>query len=172
MCILLEATIMTPENIAKTAALTAAGMPLRTIAEKIGTSVTSVHRAKQSAKDIIEAIRDDLINHTAKQSADNIKHAITAYRNKDSDSQLREHGYKASTRMLETIGIYPSHTPSVLIQQIINDTTNVAATPESLSLLARAMGINQVDQPIDAEIVDNPVDNSTTLTNQGKDYGS
>ena len=156
---------MTPENIAKTAALTAAGQPLRAIAEKLGTSVTSVHRAKQSAKDIIEAIRDDLINHTARQSADNIKHAITAYRNKDSDSQLREHGYKASTRMLETIGIYPSHTPSVLIQQIINDTTNVAATPESLSLLARAMGLKQVesvaDQVTDCQTVDNPVDNST-----------
>jgi hypothetical protein len=158
---------MTPENIAKTAALTAAGQPLRAIAEKLGTSVTSVHRAKQSAKDIIEAIRDDLINHTARQSADNIKHAITAYRNKDSDSQLREHGYKASTRMLETIGIYPSHTPSVLIQQIINDTTNVAATPESLSLLARAMGLKQVesvaDQVTDCQTVDNPVDNSTKL---------
>ena len=158
---------MTPENIAKTAVLTAAGMPHRQVAAQIGASPSAVMRAKQSAKDIIEAIRDDLINHTAKQSADNIKHAITAYRNKDSDSQLREHGYKASTRMLETIGIYPSHTPSVLIQQIINDTTNVAATPESLSLLARAMGLRQVestaDQVIDCQTVDNPVDNSTTL---------
>jgi hypothetical protein len=158
---------MTPENIAKTAALTAAGMPHRQVAAQIGASPSAVMRARQSAKDIIEAIRDDLINHTAKQSADNIKHAITAYRNKDSDSQLREHGYKASTRMLETIGIYPSHTPSVLIQQIINDTTNVAATPESLSLLARAMGLRQVestaDQVIDCQTVDNPVDNSTTL---------
>ena len=158
---------MTPENIAKTAALTAAGQPLRAIAEKLGTSVTSVHRAKQSAKDIIEAIRDDLIHHTAAISADNIKHAIASYRSKDSDAQLREHGYKASTRMLETIGIYPSHTPSVLIQQIINESTNIAATPESLSLLARAMGLRQVestaDQVIDCQTVDNPVDNSTEL---------
>ena len=158
---------MTPEMIAQAAAQTAAGLPRRQVAANLGTSTSSVQRATKSAKDIIEAIRDDLINHTARQSADNIKHAITAYRNKDSDSQLREHGYKASTRMLETIGIYPSHTPSVLIQQIINDTTNVAATPESLSLLARAMGLRQVestaDQVIDCQTVDNPVDNSTKL---------
>lgn len=155
---------MTPENIAKTAALTAAGMPHRQVAAQIGASPSAVMRAKQSAKDIIEAIRDDLIHHTAKQSADNIKHAIKAYKDKASDSQLREHGYKASTRMLETIGIYPSHTPSILIQQIINESTNIAATPESLTLLARALGLRQPEQDnqvIDCDSVDNPVDNST-----------
>jgi len=50
-----------------------------------------------------------------------------------------------------------------MIQQIINDTTNVAATPESLSLLARAMGLKQVESVADQVIDCQTVDNSTTL---------
>ena len=120
---------MTPEQIATAAALTAAGQSRRAVAAQLGTSSSSVQRAKQSAREIIEQIRDDLIQTTATPAASNIKHAIQAYKAKDADTQLREHGFKASNRMLETIGIYPAHTPSVLVQQIIQGNA-VQITPE------------------------------------------
>ena len=142
---------MTPEQIATTAALTAAGKPIREITGLVGSSKSAVHRAQQSAREIIEAIRDDLIHSTAATAADNIKHAVKAYKDKDSDSQLRDHGYKASQKLLETIGILPSHTPSVLIQQVIQG-DQIQITPE----LAQSIRDGWSAQAID---VDSPVDN-------------
>jgi len=150
MPILPEADV-TPEQIATTAALTAAGKPIREITGLVGSSKSAVHRAQQSAREIIEQIRDDLIHTTAKTAADNIRHAIKAYKDKASDTQLREHGYKASTKMLETIGLLPSHTPSVLIQQVIQG-DQIQITPE----LAQSIRDGWSAQAID---VDSPVDN-------------
>lgn len=144
---------MTPEQIATTAALTAAGKPIREITGLVGSSKSAVHRAQQSAREIIEAIRDDLIHSTAATAADNIKHAIKAYKDKDSDSQLREHGFKASTRMLETIGIYPAHAPSILVQQIIQGDA-ITITPELAQSIRDGWGdagrqVIDVDRPVD-----------------------
>lgn len=137
---------MTPEQIATTAALTAAGIPHRQVAKQIGASPSAVMRAKQSARELIESIRDDLIHSTAATAADNIKHAVKAYKDKDSDSQLRDHGYKASQKLLETIGILPSHTPSVLIQQVIQG-DQIQITPELAQSIRDGWG--DVDRPVD-----------------------
>lgn len=152
MPILPEAGV-TPEQIATTAALTAAGQSRRDVAGRLGVGKSSVQRATQSAREIIEAIRDDLIHTTAKTAADNIRHAIKAYKDKASDSQLRDHGYKASQKLLETIGILPSHTPSVLIQQVIQG-DQIQITPE----LAQSIRDGWAAQARD---VDNPVDNTS-----------
>ena len=145
MPILPEAGV-TPEQIATTAALTAAGKPIREITGLVGSSKSAVHRAQQSAREIIEQIRDDLIHSTAATAADNIKHAVKAYKDKDSDSQLRDHGYKASQKLLETIGILPSHTPSVLIQQVIQG-DQIQITPELAQSIRDGWG--DVDRPVD-----------------------
>ena len=144
---------MTPEQTATVAALTAAGLPRRIVAAHLGTSTSSVQRATKSAREIIAQIRDDLIHSTAAQAADNIKHAVKAYKDKDSDTQLREHGYKASTKMLETIGILPSHTPSVLIQQVIQGDA-ITITPELASSIRDGWSAQAID-------VDSPVDNTS-----------
>jgi hypothetical protein len=152
MPILPEAGV-TPEQIATTAALTAAGQSRRDVAGRLGVGKSSVQRATQSAREIIEAIRDDLIHTTAKTAADNIRHAIKAYKDKASDTQLREHGFKASNRMLETIGIYPAHAPSVLVQQIIQGNA-VQITPELAQSIRDGWGdagrqVIDVDRPVD-----------------------
>lgn len=79
------------------------------------------HLQKPDVKAQIERIQAKVMEEAAESSADNIIHAITSYKAKDikNDPQLREHGYKASNRMLEVMGIFPSHTPSTFIQQII-----------------------------------------------------
>ena len=154
---------MTPEQIATTAALTAAGKPIREITGLVGSSKSAVHRAQQSAREIIEQIRDDLIHSTAATAADNIKHAVKAYKDKDSDSQLRDHGYKASQKLLETIGILPSHTPSVLIQQVIQG-DQIQITPELAASIRDGWSAQAID-------VDNPVDNSTLLIDRNPRNG-
>jgi len=156
-------------QIAQAAKLLAKGKKQVKIAQEFGVHESTISRAlqTQTAKDIIEGIRDRIVRQAIPQAADNLTYAVNAYQTEGTSDQIREHGFKGSRDILAAVGIIPTHTQSVMIQQIINDTTNVAATPESLSLLARAMGLRQVestaDQVIDCQTVDNPVDNSTTL---------
>ena len=158
---------MNNTQIAQAAKLLAKGKKQVKIAQEFGVHESTISRAlqTQTAKDIIEGIRDRIVRQAIPQAADNLTYAVNAYQAEGTSDQIREHGFKGSRDLLAAVGIIPTHTQSVMIQQIINDTTNVAATPESLSLLARAMGLKQVesvaDQVIDCQTVDNPVDNST-----------
>ena len=156
---------MNNSQIAQAAKLLAKGKKQVKIAQEFGVHESTISRAlqTQTAKDIIEGIRDRIVRQAIPQAADNLTYAVNAYQAEGTSDQIREHGFKGSRDLLAAVGIIPTHTQSVMIQQIINESTNIAATPESLSLLARAMGLQQVDGAIDAEIVDNPVDNSTTL---------
>ena len=132
--------MLTPQDIA-IATQRAAGATLRQIeASGIGVSDATASRrlSRPELRDLVEQIQQRTIAQALPQAADNITHAISSYRaprtvqatlpdgstdiipNPDVDAQLREHGYKASLEILRATGILPSHTPSVLIQQIFH----------------------------------------------------
>jgi len=106
----------------KMAELRAAGESLEKIGKATGVPLTTTARrlGRPEMRAVVEAIQAELIAETVPQAADNIRHAVMSYKEKDSDAQLRDHGYKASQRVLEAVGVLASHTPSVLVQQIYN----------------------------------------------------
>ena len=89
----------------------------------INDSTVARRLAKHEVQEYIDKIKDDLISRSLPKAAANIDKAIQAYSDKDSDAQLREHGFKASQRVLESVGILPSHSPQ------INITGDVQVTP-------------------------------------------
>ena len=130
--------MLTPQDI-QLAEQRAAGQTLENIGNLNNLPLTTTHRRLQrpEVKALIERIQAELIETSVPIAADNIKHAVEKYKEPATtitvtdkkgntkelpyvDEQLREHGFKASQRLLESVGILPSHTPSVLIQQIFN----------------------------------------------------
>ena len=119
--------MLTPQDI-QLAEQRAAGQTLENIGNLNNLPLTTTHRRLQrpEVKALIERIQAELIETSVPIAADNIRHAVEQYKpqadlpSDQRDSQLREHGFKASQRLLESVGILPSHTPSVLIQQIFN----------------------------------------------------
>ncbi len=65
------------------------------------------------------------------------------------DTKARELAYKASLKVLEGIGILPSQSPSVLVQNIVNNQMNVVDA-RSLEILSRYLA----EDSIEAEVVD------------------
>jgi hypothetical protein len=121
----------------------AAGRPMQDIAQSIGCHHSTVSRrlSKSDLKTMVEDIQERTISQALPQAADNITHVIEVYRTpkhvKDDagnyvvdedgervinpeypDSLMREHGYRASVMVLQSVGILPSHTQSVVYQQI------------------------------------------------------
>ncbi|MCK9518442.1 MAG: helix-turn-helix domain-containing protein [Dehalococcoidia bacterium] len=143
------------QEIAQAAKLVAKGTRQRKVAQAMGVHESTISRAlqTQTAKDIIDGIRDRIIKQTIPKAADNITYAIQAYQAEDTSAQVREHGFKGSTALLSAIGILPSHTPSVLIQQVIQGDA-ITITPE----LAQSIRDGWSAQAID---VDSPVDNTS-----------
>lgn len=126
-------------------------------------------------KAMVEAIQADLIATSIPQAADNIRHAVDQYRPQAAlpadqrDTQLREHGFKASQRLLESIGILPTHTQSIVFQQLIqgNQITLGADITQVLSQLSCTQGMSAIpgiDDVIDADVV-NTVDKSSCQPN-------
>jgi hypothetical protein len=129
----------------------AAGQTLEQIATSNGLGHRSVAYRKLSRpelKEIVESIQEDFVSKSVPEAAENIVYAIKAYKDKDSDTQLREHGFKASQRALEMVGILPSHTPSLYVQQIFNH-TDVHTSVEVNQL--QSFLSSQMSQIIDVE---------------------
>ena len=92
-------------------------MPARTVCNQL---------SRPEMRALVERYQAQLVEHVP-AAMGNLAHAIDHYQAPDADAQLREHGYKASQRVLEAASILPSHTPSVLVQQIIAGGDNLAA---------------------------------------------
>jgi predicted transcriptional regulator len=103
--------------------LASTGCSQEEIAATMGVSQSTVSRRLQSEelKALIEKVQFELMEETATVAKDNLVHAIKSYKTSKEDPQLREHGFKATQRVLESMGILPTHTQSVFIQQIFND---------------------------------------------------
>lgn len=128
----------------------AAGATQQEIADQLGCNNGTVSRrlAKPEVRALIERLQAEVIEQAVPQAVDNIRYSVEQYRSTE-DAQLREHGYKASSRMLEMAGIWPSHTPSTLIQQIYNDnSTTITAELGQLQAFIRHQWGNQDDPQV------------------------
>lgn len=110
------------------ASMRAEGATLQTIANQEGKDISTISRRlnKAEVQEHIQRIKDELVNRSLVKSADNINHAIQSYTDKDSDAQLRDHGFKASQRVLESVGILPSHAPTINIAGDVQVTPIIA----------------------------------------------
>jgi hypothetical protein len=100
---------------------------------------------------MVEEIQSRAISEYLPQAAANIGHAINSYRDPESDTILRDHGYKASVEMLRATGILPSHTTSTYYQQI-NSTGDVHITAELAQL--QSYLDHQWSQVVEVEPID------------------
>jgi hypothetical protein len=140
------------------AAQRAAGASLQEIANTNGFhEATACRRLQQpEIKALVEQINHKLITEATGQAAQNIIDIIHSY-NSD-DITIKTLSLKYSDKQMQAIGIYPSHTPSVLIQQIYNQSDpHVGQELGQLRefLQSRISGANQ------GVVIDVPVNNST-----------
>jgi predicted DNA binding protein len=107
------------------------------IADGMGITKSKVHRhlSKPEVRTYIEEINQDLIQNALDAASENIKYAVKSYKEgavikkmskkgevfEVADEQLRDHGFKASIRLLESNQILSSNIQSLYIQQIYND---------------------------------------------------
>ena len=102
------------------------GVAQRKIAKEVGLTQQAVSYIanKDNVREIVERAHSKLINSTLSTAVANIDFAVNSYQ-KTKDSQLKEHGYKASEKVLEAAGLLSSHAQSIVHQTYINQQTNV-----------------------------------------------
>ena len=100
--------------------------------------------AREEIKAKIKAVQERVYDECLDTALNNIKHAINGYRKpgkkvtvrlKDGteiverkfDEQLRDHGYKASAKLMEGIGAFPTQNTSIYVGQI--NQVNVTQIP-------------------------------------------
>jgi transcriptional regulator with XRE-family HTH domain len=117
-------------NIPRVARLRAEGLSQTEIAERTKLSQPTVSRllSDERAREIIEACRAKLATEAYLQAAENLSRVINEYsepvsldengKMRADMQQRREHGYKASIKVLESVGILPSHAPAQFVANI------------------------------------------------------
>ena len=137
---------MTPQQINTVSECIINGMSQREIAPLVGVSQPTICRNLQQsgAQEQIAKIKAQLLDQAAQQSADNIIFAVQGYRegirgdDGKIDTQLRDHGYKASTLILQSTGLLQSHTAPTLIQ--INNNIELSPQLERIMRIADQVG--------------------------------
>ena len=102
----------------------AAGANLNEIATQTQVSRQTIAKTlnKPRLQTLIETQRDKLLNDFLPTASNNIKHCLDSFRTPgQKDKQLQYFGYKASEKVLEAVGIFTSHSPSIMVQQIYNN---------------------------------------------------
>lgn len=154
--------------------LAAAGHSVRAIAAQAGGKKSTVWNllSKAEMKQQIEAIHQNLIKDSLETAILNLGFAIDKYQkgavckkidvhgvmHEVPDTQLRDHGYKASVKLSEAVGILPSQAQSVYIQQIYND--NRTEVPEIIGkILAQIVDADSrcgsmLEDIVDVEVQD------------------
>jgi len=131
---------MNKEQETKLIEMTVQGASERIIAGELGVNQSTVNRAKHqpTIRQQIKSLQERVITELSETAFENVKHAISYYKNpiqlirytdtkgkqhllKVSDDQLREHGAKFSLEVMRAAGALPSHSTSIVIQQIFNN---------------------------------------------------
>ena len=135
----------------------AEGVPQREIAAEAGVSqqYVSCLKRRDDIKVIIEKAHEKLIKSSLGASVENIDHVVKNYRT-TTDEAEKEHGFKASVKVLEAAGLLSSHSQSVVHQTYINQQTNVT-NPVIDALISKHLAGFALDRPvweIEAEAVE------------------
>lgn len=99
----------------------------------------SRHLKKPEVREMVERLQLELIQDTAEDVKVAITELVKGYKTNACKGKKatveKEHAFKAIQRIGEMMGIFPSHTPSILIQQSFNRPDQAIA--EELSVLSR-----------------------------------
>jgi len=118
----------------------AAGFDVNEIARATGVNRRTVadYANKPDIKAKIEAVQARLANEAYEQVATNLVEAVKDVRRLEEPDpvsmQRRDQGFKASVKIAESMGILPSHSQSILVQQVFNTQVN-HITPNVARLL-------------------------------------
>jgi len=155
----------TPEDVAEIVTGIAAKIPYRQIASKIGCSAATVccTAKKPEVKELIEQAQKRLLSETLETATCNIIGLVNDYdkppvspENEDKEvvdynKQRKDHGFRATIKILESAGMLPSHAPSLHVQNIYNQTT-IQLTPLVQGILDKFAG--SIQEPPDVVDVD------------------
>jgi len=133
------------------------GTPQKDIADKVGLTPGRISQiaSKAELRAIIEECRSKVFKQAGLQSADNMIDVITCnpeYEEEDKegnvkrkiDYQLRGLKYKYSAKLLETMGVFPSHGESIVINQVFNQQNTVVINEASRDAL-KYLGIDLIE---------------------------
>ena len=119
-----------PGKIAEVTAALASGLSQTQTAELTGISRPTVNilANKPDIKAKIEAIQSRIINEAYEDVASNLVEAVKDVRRLTEPDpvsrQRRDQGIKTTWKIAESMGILPSHSQSILVQQVFNQTNN------------------------------------------------
>ena len=115
--------------------MAASGLNQTQIAKLVGIDRTRVCRRmkKEDVREYLEKLQMELVTECLETAKNNIMSLINGYKTAPEKTMEKEHGYRASIRVMEAAGLLPSNNTSVYIQNIYNDKTDIP--PEVKRLL-------------------------------------
>lgn len=134
------------------------GHGLKDIADATGLHPATVYRKRTKSggiKELIEAAQQQIIQDNIAHVANNISYLIQSYITNDCSTPKardeKHHAWDATKRMAESVGIFPAHTQSIMIQNIYNDNRT-----ELSPIVADLLKSHNVlpDDPIEAELLE------------------
>ena len=117
-----------PVRVQELARLRAAGQDVRSIGQRLGCHNSTVVRSlqRQDVKQLIADIHAEMMIDAPANAARNLRKLISDYPNLP-EGQTKDHAFKASVKMLESIGVLPSHAPAQVTVNILNaESVNVS----------------------------------------------
>jgi hypothetical protein len=132
------------------------GKTQREIGQEFDISQPSVSLIKNrpDMKEIINRGHERLIRSSLTYAVDNMDYLVQGYK-KTKDKQEKDHGYKATEKVLESAGLLSSHAQSYVHQTYINQQTNVT-NPIIDELISKHLGKMALEKPVweleDAEV--------------------
>lgn len=127
------------------------------IADATGLHPSTVYRkrTKPGIKDLIESVQLQAIQDNITHVANNISYLIQSYITNDCSTPKardeKRHAWDATTKLAESVGIFPAGTQNLFIQNIYND-HRTELSPVVADLL-RSHNLLP-DDPIEAELIE------------------
>jgi hypothetical protein len=120
---------------------TAKGKTQLMVEQETGIPQPTVSRRlkKPQVREMVDRLQCELIQDTAEEIKATITDLVKGYKANTCKGKKaaveKEHGFKCISRIAEMTGMFPSHTPSILLQQNFNQPD--PAVSEELSVLSR-----------------------------------
>jgi predicted transcriptional regulator len=129
----------------KVAELASTGMTMREIEKSVGISRSSVSNIlnEEGIKDLVDTERKKFMS-ALPCARENIEHAIGEYK-RTKNPMLKEHGFKASMRFLESAGMLSSNNTSITVQNVFNDQSTTVISPLVLDILKHSLKAEPID---------------------------